>query len=143
MTEATSTRRTAVVSGGGTGIGAAVAVQLVASGVEVLLVGRRPDRLEATAQHLRDLHEGAVVHTVVADLSEVAGAEVVRAVATELVGEVDVVIANAGSPAPRPATRWPRWRSPGPRRSAATPSRPCCCSERSARCCGRRVPGSS
>lgn len=100
MTEATSTRRTAVVSGGGTGIGAAVAVRLVASGVEVLLVGRRPDRLEATAQHLRDLNGGAVVGTVVADLSEVAGAEAVRDAATELFGEVDVVIANAGSPAP-------------------------------------------
>ncbi len=102
MTEpVTSTpRRTAVVSGGGTGIGAAVAAQLVDSGVEVLLVGRRADRLEATRAQLLADRPGATVHTVVADLSDPTSAGHVRDVAAELLGQVDVVVANAGSPAP-------------------------------------------
>jgi 3-oxoacyl-[acyl-carrier protein] reductase len=100
MTDLAIERRTAVVSGGGTGIGAAVAAQLVNDGVEVLLVGRRADRLESTAQLLRSESESAVVHTVVADLSEPSGAEAVRDAARAVLGEVDVVIANAGSPAP-------------------------------------------
>jgi len=95
-----TTRRTAVVSGGGTGIGAAAAAVLVASGVEVLLTGRRLDRLEATATSLLTTTPGAVVHVVTADLTEAAGATTVREAARELLGEVDIVVANAGSPAP-------------------------------------------
>jgi 3-oxoacyl-[acyl-carrier protein] reductase len=40
------------------------------------------------------------VHTVVADVSYPVGAGEVRDAAAELLGQVDVVIANAGSPAP-------------------------------------------
>jgi len=93
-------RRTAVVSGGGTGIGAASASRLVAAGVEVLLTGRRADRLETAADDLRAQVASAVVHTVVADVSTPEGADTVRDAAQRLLGGVDVVVANAGSPAP-------------------------------------------
>ena len=62
MTEPGS-RRTAVISGGGTGIGAAVAARLVTARVDLLLVGRRQDRLEAAAADLRRLAPAAVAHT--------------------------------------------------------------------------------
>jgi 3-oxoacyl-[acyl-carrier protein] reductase len=41
--------RVAVVTGGGTGIGRAVAATLVARGDRVAILGRRPEVLEATA----------------------------------------------------------------------------------------------
>ena len=39
----------AVITGGGTGIGAACALRLAATGRPVVLVGRRPEPLEQTA----------------------------------------------------------------------------------------------
>jgi 3-oxoacyl-[acyl-carrier protein] reductase len=93
-------RRTAVVSGGGTGIGAAVAAALVSDGVEVLLLGRRADRLDATAALLRAATPDASVHTVTADLTDPGEAAKAADAARDLLGHVDVVVANAGSPAP-------------------------------------------
>jgi len=93
-------RRTAVVSGGGTGIGAAAAARLVTAGVDLLLVGRRQDRLEAAASSLRRLIPTAVAHTSAADVSTADGAAVVRAAAERWLGTVDIMVANAGSPSP-------------------------------------------
>ncbi len=45
----------AVVTGGGTGIGAAIARALASEGAAITLVGRRADRLEQTAHQLRAL----------------------------------------------------------------------------------------
>ena len=80
----------AVVSGGGTGIGAATAAALAEDGYDVVIVGRRAEVLAATAARLRP----AKVRTVVADLG--IPAEVARA-ANEI-GEapVDVLVNNAG-----------------------------------------------
>jgi 3-oxoacyl-[acyl-carrier protein] reductase len=77
----------AVVSGGGTGIGAAITRTLVADGYEVLIAGRRAQPLEVAAQL-------SGVTPVVADLADAA--QVARVV--EAVGgrAVDVVVNNAG-----------------------------------------------
>jgi 3-oxoacyl-[acyl-carrier protein] reductase len=81
-------RPLAVVSGGGTGIGAATARCLAADGFDLLLVGRRAAPLEATASSL----DGASF--AVADLSDPGSADVVLAA----VGErpVTVIVNNAG-----------------------------------------------
>src|SRR5256885_3074575 len=78
----------AVVSGGGTGIGAAVARALVDDGYRVVIVGRRADVLDATARELGD-----AVRPEVADLTSVS--EVERLVST-MDGPVDVLVNNAG-----------------------------------------------
>jgi 3-oxoacyl-[acyl-carrier protein] reductase len=44
--------RTAIVTGGGTGIGRAVAKKLVDEGAEVVLLGRRADVLSETAKEI-------------------------------------------------------------------------------------------
>jgi 3-oxoacyl-[acyl-carrier protein] reductase len=80
--------RQAVVSGGGTGIGAAVARGLVDDGYQVVIVGRRKDVLDATARELGD-----AVRAEVADLTSVS--EVERLVST-VDGQVDVLVNNAG-----------------------------------------------
>lgn len=89
--------RIAYVSGGGTGIGRAVAAALAADGWGLVLLGRRAEPLAGTAEHVSGQVPGAVVHAVTADLSDPA--DVARAVdaAAGLVGpDVDAIVNNAG-----------------------------------------------
>jgi 3-oxoacyl-[acyl-carrier protein] reductase len=78
----------AVVSGGGTGIGAAIARVLVEDGYRVVIVGRRPEALAGTAKDL-----GEAVRPVVADLTQPSDVE--HLVST-VDGDVDVLVNNAG-----------------------------------------------
>ncbi|MGW5641707.1 SDR family NAD(P)-dependent oxidoreductase [Saccharopolyspora sp. NPDC003752] len=84
--------RLAVVSGGATGIGLAVAKRLADDGDEVVIIGRRADRLAMAVEAIGD----RAVRSVVADLSEPGD---VRRAAAEIVGtgrQVDVLVNNAG-----------------------------------------------
>jgi 3-oxoacyl-[acyl-carrier protein] reductase len=78
----------AVVSGGGTGIGAAVTAALSAAGYDVVIVGRRAEPLAQVAQKVPN------VTAVVADVSDTAQVSAV----VSAVGDrpVDVLINNAG-----------------------------------------------
>ena len=84
--------RTAIVTGAGRGIGAAIAVALDAAGARVALVARSTDQLEATASGLAN---DPVV--IAADLGTPDGPG--RAVATAVEafgGRVDALVNNAG-----------------------------------------------
>jgi len=85
----------AVISGGGTGIGAAVARVLARDGYDMAIVGRRGDVLDKAAAKISALagRPGAVT-PVVADLTVPAS---VDGVAAQLDGRtVDVLVNNAG-----------------------------------------------
>jgi 3-oxoacyl-[acyl-carrier protein] reductase len=82
--------RTVMVSGGGTGIGLAVAARF-AKDDNVILVGRRENVLADAAAEL-----GGNASYVAADLSTVEGAERVAAFTADRYGSVDVVAACAG-----------------------------------------------
>lgn len=88
--------RQIVVSGGGTGIGLAVAGAFAACGDRVTLLGRREEVLRAAADKLNATHGESTVSWCPADLSE---PEQVRR-AARFVGErsdtVDVLVTNAG-----------------------------------------------
>jgi 3-oxoacyl-[acyl-carrier protein] reductase len=79
--------RTVVVTGGGTGIGRAIAAQFAANGDDVVITGRRARVLETAAREL----EGSVRGLVVDGVDPVGTA----AVADEI-GPVDVLVNNAG-----------------------------------------------
>jgi meso-butanediol dehydrogenase/(S,S)-butanediol dehydrogenase/diacetyl reductase len=81
--------KVAFITGGGTGIGAAVAEQFVAAGGKVVLMGRRDAPLQAVAQPLG----GVVVTGDAADAGDVRRA---LSAAREAFGGVDVLVANAG-----------------------------------------------
>ena len=55
--------RTIVVTGAGTGIGRAIALQLAQEGATVALMARGTDRLEATAAEIRGAGGSASVHS--------------------------------------------------------------------------------
>jgi len=81
--------RVAIVSGGGTGIGAATARRFAAEGAHVVVTGRRSGPIEAVAEEVGGL-------AVAGDASDPAHASAVVASAVERFGGVDVVVANAG-----------------------------------------------
>ncbi len=81
--------KVALITGGGTGIGAAVAAQFVHAGGRVVLMGRR----EAPLRDVADPLGGLVVAGDAADAGSVRRAV---AMACERFGGVDVLVANAG-----------------------------------------------
>jgi NAD(P)-dependent dehydrogenase (short-subunit alcohol dehydrogenase family) len=82
--------RVAIVTGGGTGIGAAAARQLAANGLGVVLVGRRREPLEEMRAELGD---SAVA--VAADLGDPDAPALVVEEALAAFGRVDVIVNNA------------------------------------------------
>lgn len=88
------TRRRAIVTGAGQGIGQAIAEALAAEGAEVMLVGRRSEPLEATAAHIKSA--GGYAWPYPADVSVLADIDSLAAAAAERWGGVDVLVNNAG-----------------------------------------------
>jgi 3-oxoacyl-[acyl-carrier protein] reductase len=93
--------RTAIVTGAGTGIGAACAEALAATCGRVVLVGRRMGKLEDVRTHLLATYPGLVVDARSVDVADVAAVEGFAAWAHEELPQVDVLVNNAGSPQPR------------------------------------------
>ncbi|MEU4418121.1 SDR family NAD(P)-dependent oxidoreductase [Nocardia salmonicida] len=81
--------RAALVTGGGSGVGFALAQQLAATGRHVLICGRDPDRLANAAARIPGLQ------TICADLAVPADVDRVAATAAAISG-LDLVINNAG-----------------------------------------------
>ncbi|MFG2036552.1 SDR family NAD(P)-dependent oxidoreductase [Dactylosporangium sp. NPDC048998] len=81
--------RVVVVSGGGTGIGRAVARRFREEGDEVVIVGRRAEVLDLAAKEMDAV-------PVVADLAEPEGALCVADEVERRYGRVDVLVNNAG-----------------------------------------------
>jgi NAD(P)-dependent dehydrogenase (short-subunit alcohol dehydrogenase family) len=88
------------VTGGGTGIGRAVAEAFLARGASVVINGRRADVLEATAQALDST--GRRVATFAGDISKNRTATQLVETATRRFGGLDVLVNNAGIFRPLP-----------------------------------------
>ena len=87
--------RTALVTGASRGLGLASARALAAEGVRVALVSRSAERLAAAVSTV----DGDPV-TLTADLSDDASVDAMLAEAVEVLGFVDILVANAGGPPP-------------------------------------------
>jgi 3-oxoacyl-[acyl-carrier protein] reductase len=87
-----------VVGGASSGLGRAVAEQLVAEGARVLMVARSEDALKEAAQEL-----GERAYPCPADVSQGSGVDKVAARALETFGTLDGVLVNAGGPPFGPA----------------------------------------
>ncbi len=91
-----ATRKVAVVTGAGSGIGRAVSLALARAGWAVALAGRRQDALEATAA------AAAGAETLVArcDVADAASVEQLFEATVQRFGRVDLLFNNAGTGAP-------------------------------------------
>src|SRR3989442_11464208 len=87
--------KTALVTGGGRGIGRGIVVELAREGADVAINYRRDrEAAEATAAEVRALGRRAVV--LQADVGEREAVEAMVARAVEFLGGLDVAVANSG-----------------------------------------------
>src|SRR5436190_2529591 len=92
--------RVAVVTGGGSGIGRAVAVRLATDGFDLALAGRRPEPLEATAAAAGEARDGVRCLVVPTDVGDPTAVGALFAAVEGELGRVDLLFNNAGRGAP-------------------------------------------
>ena len=86
--------RAALITGGSSGIGLAIARALGQDGYAITISARRPDKLTAAAEQLRS--DGLDVHEVAANMTEEDEIKRVVAEHRDRRGRLDVLINNAG-----------------------------------------------
>jgi citronellol/citronellal dehydrogenase len=84
----------ALVTGGGTGLGRATALELARSGAGVIVCGRRPEPLEETVKAITAL--GGECLAVPTDVREPEQVDALVDAALERFGRIDVLVNNAG-----------------------------------------------
>lgn len=93
------TGQTALITGGGTGLGFGMARCLVAAGARVVLVGRRKKELEKACAAL-----GTVAFVLVGDVTKLETAPALVDKAENLAGPISILINNAGVHLKKPST---------------------------------------
>ncbi len=94
----TQNSRIAIVTGGGSGIGAATAHTLAEAGWTVVIAGRHQETLEAVATSGANL--SGVLDTVIADVTDEASVKTLFDTTVQRYGRVDLLFNNAGTGAP-------------------------------------------
>jgi 3-oxoacyl-[acyl-carrier protein] reductase len=102
--------KTALVVGGGGGLGSAVARALAREGARVAVAGRNPESTGRTADAIAA--EGGEATVIGLDLTELASLDTAVGSIRERYGEVDILFNNSGGPPPTTAAGQPAelWR---------------------------------
>jgi 7-alpha-hydroxysteroid dehydrogenase len=90
--------KVAVITGGGRGLGAAIAVAFAEAGADVLIASRTESELEAVAEQVRAA--GRKAHIVTADLAHPEATAQLAEQAVEAFGKLDIVVNNVGGTMP-------------------------------------------
>jgi NAD(P)-dependent dehydrogenase (short-subunit alcohol dehydrogenase family) len=88
--------RKAIITGGTTGIGRAIAVLLASEGVEVFICGRTPEHLDDALARIREVGQG---DGIAVDLAEPAELDRFFQAASDALGSPDIAVINAAVPA--------------------------------------------
>ncbi len=96
--------KTAVVTGGSSGIGAMMAKGLLFNGAKVYITARKLERLEAMAKELSEFGECVAIQ---ADMSKVEGIEAFVAEVSKHETSIDILINNAGANWAAPIDQFP------------------------------------
>ncbi len=92
--------RVAVVIGGTSGLGRAIALGLAEAGADVVSTGRRADRVEAVASEIERVGRETLRHPT--DVSERASVDALRDATLEKFGRVDILVNCAGKTLKKP-----------------------------------------
>ncbi len=93
--------KTALITGGTSGIGLETAKQFIAEGARVAITGTNPKTMEAARSEL-----GEDVLIIRADASDVAAQKIVASEIEKTFGKLDIVFVNAGVADLRPIENW-------------------------------------
>ncbi|MBL7815317.1 MAG: SDR family oxidoreductase [Saprospiraceae bacterium] len=93
--------KTALVTGGGSGIGFEIARQFLTLGAEVYIAGRKQERLDQAILKLH--HFGSQVKAVVLDIRDTTNIKHLADMIETQSGKLDILINNAGGQFPSPA----------------------------------------
>lgn len=92
------TGKNALITGGGTGLGFAMAQCLASAGARVILVGRREKELDEACAKI-----GPLAHKLCFDITDFDGIEEMTASVAKTFGTIDILINNAGVQIKKPA----------------------------------------
>lgn len=92
------TRKVALITGGGTGIGKHSALALLKEGFSVVIAGRRPEPLQEVVAEAGEA--GSRILAVPTDVGDPASVRALFAKTVETFGRLDVLFNNAGTGAP-------------------------------------------
>jgi NAD(P)-dependent dehydrogenase (short-subunit alcohol dehydrogenase family) len=92
--------KTALVTGGGSGIGQRMAERFAEHGAKVMLVGRKQEKLDAAAAAIRE--RGGTVATHATDVRDYAGVQAAMESTRNQFGELDIVVCGAAGNFPAP-----------------------------------------
>lgn len=91
------TNRTALVTGGSSGLGFAIARELACEGASVAIVARRKPELDRAAAEILKVARTRVL-PIPGDVSKPGEADRIARVVEESLGPIDILLANAGGP---------------------------------------------
>lgn len=95
--------KTVLITGGGSGIGLATAIEFAKLGARIAICGRSKDKLDAASDTIEAAVSGV---ELIADVCDIRDADVVDSFVSELVskvGTIDILFNNAGGQFPSPA----------------------------------------
>lgn len=84
-------KKIAIVTGGGSGLGFAIAQKFVQNGIETIIAGRNREKLEAAKQQL-----GELCHAIPCDVSNLGSIPVFVQRVFDQFGQIDILVNNAG-----------------------------------------------
>jgi len=84
-------RKIAIVTGGGSGLGFAIAEKFVQNGIETIIAGRNKEKLDEAAEKL-----GALCHAITCDLADLGSIPGFVQTVIDQYGQIDILVNNAG-----------------------------------------------
>ena len=88
---ATQNKRVAIVTGGGSGLGFAIAKKFTEDGIETIIVGRDKEKLNSAKEEL-----GNLCHAITCDVSDLASVPGFVSDIVKQFGQIDILVNNAG-----------------------------------------------
>ena len=86
-----NSKRVAIVTGGGSGIGLAITEKFIANGIHTVIVGRNEEKLDKTRSLL-----GALCYPLACDVSTLASIPSLVQKVMDQFGQIDILVNNAG-----------------------------------------------